>query len=171
MMLVYKEKIVMRIADILIRILCKLHIFKNGKKFRKRLAGAEERYKQCADAILQNKRYIFKAFIYNILQRVSWILVTVFAYLSVYGNVHKLWDVAVTQGYVVLGANTIPIPGAVGVADYLFLDGFDAIVKEPVNIELLSRGISFYSSVIICGIITLVIYLARGLKGMKRKKK
>lgn len=170
LLLVYKEKIVMKIADAGIRVLMKLHLIKNGEKLRKRLIGAEEKYKECADAILDHKRDIFKAFIYNLLQRMSFILVSVCTYMAVYGNVSRIWDVFATQGYVVLGSNTIPIPGAVGVSDYLFMDGFHAIVKDPVNIELLSRGISFYSSVIICGIITLVAYIIRGVKGTKHKK-
>ena len=67
--------------------------------------------------------------------------------------------------------NSVPIPGAVGAADYLFIDGFGGILKDPVSIELLSRGISFYCCIIICGIITLGIYCAKAWKGMKQKKK
>ena len=47
----------------------------------------------------------------------------------------------------------MPIPGAVGAADYLFIDGFGSLVKDSISIELLSRGISFYCCIIICGII------------------
>lgn len=170
LLLVYKEKIVMKIADVGIRLLMKLRLVKNGDKLRKKLQGSETKYKECAGAILHHKRDIAKAFLYNILQRASFIMVSVCTYMAVYGKPSRIWDVFVTQGYIVIGSNTIPIPGAVGVADYLFMDGYSGIVPDPVNIELLSRGISFYSSVIICGIITLAVYLIRGLKGMKRKK-
>ncbi|MFQ6930278.1 MAG: hypothetical protein ACLRR3_04225 [Eubacterium sp.] len=88
-------------------------------------------------------------------------------------NIKRAFDVFSAQGYVVLvGSNSVPIPGAVGAADYLFIDGFGGILKDPVSIELLSRGISFYCCIIICGIITLGVYCTkkRG-KGMKQKKK
>ena len=65
----------------------------------------------------------------------------------------------------------MPIPGAVGAADYLFIDGFGSLVKDSISIELLSRGISFYCCIIICGIITLIAYLLQSVKGMKQKKK
>ena len=48
---------------------------------------------------------------------------------------------------------------------------FGGILKDPVSIELLSRGISFYCCIIICGIITLGIYCTKAWKGMKQKKK
>ncbi len=170
LLLVYKEKIIMKIAAWGIRLLSKMHLIKDTDGIWKRLERAEQKYKECAGAIVHNKRNIMKAFFYNILQRISQMLVTVCVYMAFYGDISKLWEVFMTQGYVVLGSNTIPIPGAVGVADYLFIDGFGAIVQDPVNIELLSRGISFYSSVIICGILTLAVYLTKGLKGIKQKK-
>ena len=86
-------------------------------------------------------------------------------------NIKRAFDVFSAQGYVVLGSNSVPIPGAVGAADYLFIDGFGGILKDPVSIELLSRGISFYCCIIICGIITLGIYCTKAWKGMKQKKK
>ena len=46
-------------------------------------------------------------------------------------------------------------------ADYLFLEGFRGVVPESdiINIELLSRGISFYGCIILCVIIVAVCYL------------
>jgi len=55
---------------------------------------------------------------------------------------------------VVLGTNTVPIPGAMGISDYMMLDAFGTIMPEAfaVNLVLLSRAVSFYFCVIICGI-------------------
>lgn len=170
LMLVYKEKIVMKIADFVVRILSRLHLMKRGKAWKTRLEKAEERYKECAQAILQNKRYVFQAFIYNFLQRASMMLVTVFVFAGYYGRYSELGKVFITQGYIVIGSNTVPIPGAVGVADYLFIDGFSSAVAEPTNFELLSRGISFYGSVVVCGLITLGAYVVKGYREMRRKK-
>lgn len=170
LMLVYKEKIITKVADFTIRVLSRLHMVKRGHTWRLRIVKAEAQYKQCAQAILQNKKYVAKAFIYNFLQRVSMIMVSVFVFAGYYGRTSELGKVFITQGYVVIGSNTVPIPGAVGVADYLFMDGFGEIVKEATNFELLSRGISFYGGVLLCGIITLIAYAVKGLKGMRQKK-
>ena len=71
------------------------------------------------------------------------------------------------QGFVVLGSNCIPIPGAMGVSDYLMLDGFRNLMSEAqaVNLELLSRSFSFYICVIICGISTFIQYLVVKKRG------
>ena len=66
-----------------------------------------------------------------------------------------------TQGFAVLGSNCIPIPGAMGVSDYLMLEGFGMMMPsaEAANLELLSRGLSFYLCITVCGISVLLGYL------------
>ena len=58
------------------------------------------------------------------------------------------------QSFAVIGSNCVPIPGAMGVADYLMLDGFEAFLPPDlvVSMELLSRSISFYACVLLCGL-------------------
>lgn len=169
-MLVYKEKIVMVIANACMKLLYKMKLLRNVEKKQQRLQEVEKQYKECASAIMKHKKSLLLVFLFNLLQRVSVIMVSVCIFLSKGGDIRKALDVFITQGYVVVGSNSIPIPGAVGAADYLFIDGFGHLVSDPVSIELFSRGISFYCCVIICGIITLVAYLSKGLKGLKQKK-
>ena len=66
------------------------------------------------------------------------------------------------QSFAVLGSNCVPIPGAMGIVDYLMLDGFRAFLpgQQAVNVELLSRSLSFYSCILICGITVLLHYWA-----------
>lgn len=169
-LLVYKEKLVMRIASGTMSILNKLHLMKHVEEKQKRLVEVEKQYKECAAAIMSHKKTLIIALIFNILQRLSQIMVTVFVFLATGGTFSKVYDVFITRGYCVLGANCVPIPGAVGVSDYLFLDGLEGLVSDPTNVELFSQGISFYSCILICGIISLVIYINESLKGMKQKK-
>ena len=46
------------------------------------------------------------------------------------------------------------LPGAVGAADWLFVDMCGNYFSDPVSFNLLSRGISFYCNVAICGLLT-----------------
>ncbi len=170
-LLVYKEKIVMKIANFGMRILYKMHLVRDIEKRQKHLKEVEQQYKECAKAIKDNKKSIFIAFLCNFMQRISQILVSVCVFIAVEGSITRAMDAFVAQGFVVLGSNSVPIPGAVGAADYLFIDGFGSFIQDPVSIELLSRGISFYICIIICGIVTLAAYMSESLKGMKRKKK
>lgn len=169
-LLVYKEKIVMRLADGGMRLLGKLRLMHNIEKKREHLKDVEKQYKECAAAITSHKKAIGVAFLCNLLQRISQIAVSVCVFMGIGGAASQAADAFIIQGYVVLGSNSVPIPGAVGVADYLFMDGFGRLVQDTVSMELLCRGISFYCCVILCGIVTLAVYTSLGVKGMKQKK-
>ncbi len=164
-MLVHKEKIVMTIARAILKFLNKLHLIKNIDRKIDRLTIVEKEYKECANQLINHGPQLIKAFIFNVLQRVSQIMVTVFVYLGTGGSVGKIVKLFATQGFVYTGSNSMPIPGAVGVADYLFIDGCNTIgIADPVNLEFLSRGISFYACVIICGLFTLIAYFKKGIR-------
>lgn len=169
LLLVYKEKIITKCANFFLKIFKKMHLVKNIEKKQEKLVKVEKQYKECARAIGRHKKHIFCALIFNLLQRLSLIMVSVCVFIGIGGT--KIVDAFVAQGFVVLGSNSVPIPGAVGAADYLFIDGFGHLVSDSVSIELLSRGISFYCCIIVCGLITLMAYLLKGLKGMRRKKR
>ena len=87
-------------------------------------------------------------------------------YLATGGRIGKAADIWIAQSYVTLGSNLVPVPGSMGIADYMMLDSFSKIVPNDyaVQLELISRSIAFYSCVIISGIMILVGYLY-GRKG------
>lgn len=161
LIVVYKDKVLFKILDKLIGVAKKLHLTKSASKKRKKLEKIATEYKECSSAVANRFGIIVKILIYNILQRLSQIGVTACVFLAVGGNVAAIPRVFATQGCVILGSNAVPVPGAVGVADYLFLEGFRGVVPESdiINIELLSRGISFYGCIILCVIIVAVCYL------------
>ena len=152
--------------------LAKIKIFKNPDDNRKKLRQAIDTYTECVHQIKGKKMMLFKAFFLNLLQRASLIAVTVFAFLSSGGGFEFALDIWVTQSMVVLGSNTVPIPGAMGVIDYLMLDAFGELMAEniAVNLELLSRTISFYFCVIICGISFMLRCILSQFRKGKTKK-
>ena len=168
-LLVYKSSIVKGLAYALLKFGQKLHLVKNMDKKLKKLDDMEREYKECADLILQNKKTLSKAFLCNFAQRVSQILVSVFVYIGVTHGFRGALKAFSIQGFVALGSNAVPIPGAIGAADYLYVDGFGDLLKNTVSVELVSRGISFYVCVLICGIFTLAAYSRYNFKRKKKK--
>ena len=83
---------------------------------------------------------------------------TSFVFLAAGGNPAQAFDIWVLQGFVVLGSNCVPIPGAMGVSDYLMLDCYGSVLSasEAGHLELLSRSVSFYSCILICGVSVLI---------------
>ena len=70
--------------------------------------------------------------------------------------------IAVSAGkYHTVGVRSDGTVRAVGVADYLFLDGYGALMPDPVNLELLSRTVSFYCCVLLCAVILLLSFITQ----------
>ena len=122
-----------------------------------------DEYTMCSEMIRARKKVIFSTFVLNILQRLSILAVPFFIFLATGGGLAKAAEVLAVQSYVVIGSNAIPIPGAMGVSDYIMLDGFGKLMpyQNAVNFELLSRSLSFYVCVILCGAAVILKYFIK----------
>lgn len=127
----------------------------------KRVEKISSDYKKCSGLLAENSSIKFHAFLWNLLQRISQIIVPMFIYLSIGGNKGKSLLVFAKQCLVTVGYNFIPIPGAMGVSDYLMIDAFTEIMgwETAFSVEMISRGITFYICVAVCGVITLIGYI------------
>lgn len=160
-MVLKHERLLQRMCNAVLRFLCKVRILKKYEEKQAKLDAYMDKYRQHSKLITDHPKAMFFCFLFNLLQRMSQIAVTMFVYAATTGKgfleAIELWF---WQGYVVLGTNCVPIPGALGISDYMMLDGFQNIMEksQAVNLELLSRAFSFYSCVIICGISVLIQY-------------
>lgn len=167
-MVLRHERLLHRMCSAVLRFLCKLRILKKQEEKQAKLDAYMQKYRQHTKLITDHPKAMFFCFLFNLLQRTSQIAVTMFVYAATTGKgfleAVELWF---WQGYVVLGTNCVPIPGAMGISDYMMLDGFQNIMEQSqaVNLELLSRAFSFYSCVIICGISVLIQYCAVKKRG------
>lgn len=160
-LLLRDEKLLKRIADWGLHLLCRLHLLRREAQKREKLNAAMDAYRDQLLCLRGQWKMFFFVFLFNFLQRASSISVTLFVYLAGGGTWAEGMRVWATQGFAVLGSNCIPIPGAMGVSDYLMLEGFGNMVPaaEAANLELLSRGLSFYLCITVCGITVLLGYL------------
>lgn len=171
LLLVLKEKIILKLVGWGLRLLHRLHLIKNIEKRQEALHRMAEEYRACIRAFRGDKGVVVRVLLLNLLQRLCNIGVTVCVFLAVGGEPSDAFTVLLLQGYVLLGAHAIPIPGAVGVTDYLFLDGFKHLVPDTACVELLSRGISFYICLLLCGGAVLLSSFLHALKKRKEKQK
>lgn len=164
-----KEKTILSIADFFLRLLKKMHLMKNIESKRQYLVGLSNEYRECIKALKGHGKVLLVTLGFNILQRLSNIGVSVFVFLAVGGAPAKVIDAIATGSFVVLGSNAVPIPGAMGISDALFIDGFSELIGDTFCVELLSRGISFYVCLIICGLLTLYATLRNAIRTKKQK--
>lgn len=170
-MLLKYDQILYKIGNLFLTILYKVKLIRKIDAKREWLSRSIQTYRGYVQEIKDKKWMLVKAFFYNLLQRICLIAVTVFSFLATGGSLGMIIDIIVMQSMVVLGSNSIPIPGAMGVVDYLMLDAFEEIMNPnlSVNLELLSRSISFYFCVVICGLMFLIRCLLLQFKKRKNK--
>ena len=170
-LLLVNGKLLNRICFGIFNLLVKIKVIRKVDKYRPKLEKMMADYRESADMALSHSSHsmLIKAFIYNLLQCVSKITVTAFTFLAVSSEFHLVDDIWSLQNFVAIGSNCIPIPGAMGIADYLLLDGFGSIMSEAMatNLEILSRSASFYTCTILCGVLVAVKYLTYKVRRSK----
>lgn len=178
--LLWKQKILARIMSALIRFLSRIHLMRHPERWEERLRLAMLDYQSCVSILAGSRSMWIFAFLFNVLQRVSQFLVTVFVYLAICGSgaqgggtvsLSKLVDLWATQCFVSLGANCVPIPGSMGVTDYLMLDGYLNLMsrESAYQLQILVRGLSFYFCVLLSGVVVLIGYFRLRSEGQKNE--
>ncbi|MBO4235581.1 MAG: flippase-like domain-containing protein [Firmicutes bacterium] len=153
-----------------VELLGRIHIIKNPKKWLNRIENLASEYDNARNLMAGKTSVMIKAAIFNVMQRLSFTLIPVFMDLAIKGSTGKPFAVWATQCYVSLGSGCIPIPGAMGISDYLMIDGFGGLMDKGrvFRMEMLSRGVSFYFCVLVSGLIVLMAYI--GLKEKERSQ-
>lgn len=156
--LLYKKNILKRFCNWVFQVLAKFHFLKNVEEKREKLNETMEKYQEASAMIKTKKGLLAKIFLFNFLQRIFQIATIVLVFLATGGGFKDALLIGAIQTFVITGAYCVPIPGAIGVTDYLMLNGFKNILSSAnaVNLELLTRGISFYCCIFICGIAVIV---------------
>ncbi len=98
----------------LLWILHKIHLVRDIDKKRLRLEKKMDEYQACVEQMGDRRGALLKAYFWNLMQRVSQISVTMFMFLAIGGNFEDAYNIWATQSMVVIGSNTVPIPGGDG---------------------------------------------------------
>lgn len=159
--LLFNENLLYKLCYIVLNFLSRIHLIKDKESVIKKLDDLINKYKDAAQMLKGHNKVMLKVLILTILQRLAQIGVIVFVFIATNGNFNHVFDIFSIESFVISGSYCIPVPGAIGVSDYLMLNGFKMLMAEniAVNLELISRGISFYCCIIVCGVTVLVKYL------------
>lgn len=166
-LLLRKQALIKSVGMGVVRLLRLLHCRHLARRIERKLETSLEKYSSCVEVVMNGRKMLLKVYILNLLQRLSQIVVTLFSFMALHGNIKKIPHLLATQIYVVLGSNCVPIPGGIGVTDYLMLKGYGQLMNKDAafQLEMLSRGISFYVCIFVSLIAVIIGYIA-----FKRKK-
>lgn len=161
-LLLKKEGLIFKPLTRLVTFLYDKKLIKNKDRKLSKLEKIRNDYRACSSLISGRPKVLRGCLIWNIIQRGSQIMVPMLIYASLGGDKKNMPQVFSKQCLITIGYNFIPIPGGMGISDYLMIDGFTKIMSEHMayNVELISRGVAFYICVSISGIITLIGYMA-----------
>lgn len=147
----------------LVWLLVKLRIVKKERKERYMLKIMRicDTYSMGASYIRENKVTVVKVVIMTLIQRMWLFAVTWIVYRSYGLSGIGFWDITTVQVMIAVAVEMLPLPGAAGITETCFVLGFtDIFGKELVKPALLiSRGLSFYSVLIVGGLVTLAAHL------------
>lgn len=166
--LLYKEQFLNNVCTFFLKLMVKLHLLRSGEEKLHKLNEMMMKYQEASFMIKGKRKLLWQVFFCNLFQRFSQIGVIAFVFLATGGSLKEVFSILGLQTFAVTGMYSAPIPGAIGVTDYLMIQGFEKLmpIEKAVNLELLSRGLSFYFCVLICGCVILGRYFV-----MKRSSK
>jgi len=134
---------------------------KNPEKQKKRLENLLSQYTGTAEYFKTHKHVILHVLLITLVQRHMLFFVTWFTYRA-FGLSGESMPVIVTlQAMISVASDMLPLPGGMGASENLFLAIFEPIFGENLILPgmVISRGISYYSQMLISGVMTLVAML------------
>ena len=153
---VFHPDLVRILARWFLGLLTRLKLFRNPEKQALRLERILDQYRGTADFYRGHKLLIFRVFLITVAQRFTLFLVTWFTYRSFGLSSHTLPLIVSLQAMISVAADMLPLPGGMGISEGLFLGLFETIFGEDLVIPgmMISRGISYYTQLILCALIT-----------------
>lgn len=130
------------------------------KAFENRLEQAMDDYKEAAAYFWNHKKVIFNVLVITFFQRYFLFLIT-YLTLRSFGIDHiSMWEAVTLQAMISVAVDMLPLPGGMGISEHLFtlifLPVCGKLLLTPVLV--VSRGISFYTQLLISAIFTVVAY-------------
>lgn len=155
---------VLKTGGALIALFAKLKFSKKPEILRKKLSAMVEKYRYCGEQIKKHRNLFLQTLLFNVLQRGAQVAITAFVFKAAKPQTDML-HVFALQCFVLLGYNSMPLPGGSGVFELLYLNVFSTVAffDKPflVVAVMVTRVISYYGCLIFSGIFTLVYHVSQ----------
>ncbi len=160
----FKRKLVEKIGTKVIKLLNKIHIVKNSVELIEKYTAKMDEYEKAGKLFLEKRRHFILALLYNFVQRIAFFSISYFVYrsfLESYPEIsgYNYFDLISIQVLVALCVDSLPLPGGVGISEYLYIlllghifqsNGVDILASAMI----LTRIFTFYIPLLFTGIIT-----------------
>lgn len=150
-----------KLADGILSLLVRVHLVKDGERWRVRLEHQMEEYRAGADCILHNPVMAIRLLLITLFQLTCQFAVPYTVYRAFGLTGHGAFEIICAQALLTLAVSMLPLPGAVGVSEGGFIRFFTVFFGTQLVTPavLISRGVSFYAFLALSALITLTVHL------------
>lgn len=166
-LLVFQQTLASRMIFALVKGLEKIHILKRKEERIRKLEDSMIEYHKAASVIQEHKKLIISMFGVTLVQRLIHFSITYLIYRGLGLSALGIVDVIALQCVISIAVDMLPLPGGMGISEGLFLSIFQKIFTGGLLYPamLLSRGISYYTLLLISAVMTCVAQIT-----IKRKE-
>ena len=157
LLLVFHPMLMRVMAQWLLDLISRIRPSKKRASRQAKLEHLLNQYNGSAEFYRTHKHTIVYVFLITLLQRLVLFFITWLTYRSFALEGHSISLIVLLQAMISVAADMLPLPGGMGVSENLFLEIFHPIFGEALTLPamMISRGISYYTQLIISGIMTL----------------
>lgn len=160
--LIFSPKLVFKILNTMGKLLYKIRIIKNKDKLREKISQSLEEYERGAIYMKENPKILLYVILVTILQITMLFAIPYVIYLGFGLRKFSMMDLILTQAILNIAVSSLPLPGAVGASESVFVDMFRNFFGSlVVPGMLLTRIANFYIVLIISGIVSLISYIRK----------
>lgn len=155
------HRLLLRTGNGIISLLAKLRIIKKKEKWRIKLIKEIAKYGNCVRQIRKHRMLFFNVLLLSLGEHIMRVLISVFVCLAADGGA-PYWDIFVLQCFVTVGYTSIPLPGGVGIFEFLYLNIYKLAFTEKqfmLSAMMVMRTVSYYLCMLVTGAVTLTYHL------------
>lgn len=156
--LVFHQTLAEKLAVNFIKLLEKLHLLRKRRSRIDKILDSMDLYRDTADYIKQHFGRIIIIFLFTFFQRCVLFSVTWFVYKAYGLSGTSFVSLLTLQAVISIAVDMLPLPGGMGISESMFLKLFLPVFGEVLLLPglVLSRGISYYTQLIISAIFTVI---------------
>ncbi len=146
----------------------RLHLLRKKEARREKLRDAMQTYRETAAYLKKHYKVIINVILITFLQRFLLFSVTWMVYLAFGMTGTSAMDVILLQAVISISVDMLPLPGGMGISESLFLRIFGIVFGSlTLPALVLSRGLGYYSQLLISALFTIVAQLYYTLRSEK----
>ena len=153
---VFRPSLLEGLTRWVLRIVQKIHPFRNPQKVMDRVQRMLDQYRGTADFFKKKPKIILTAFLITLVQRFCMFSVVWFTYLAFGLSGEHAITVILLQALISVAVDMLPLPGGMGISETLFTVIFTPVFGADLVLPgmIVCRGISYYTQLLISAVMT-----------------